>query len=430
MTLESCINDKNWVALHIYDGFYPLTEEMSFPEALMSLEIISQLHKKRKAVKENIPRILRSMFGFDADDHHGERSSEGHYMMWVHLSDRFIAAYGIERPIIDKGLGRTLMYQNRPTDLFTAWSGETNIAGLLTEGMAGLAKPVRQEGGGLSGRFQSFEDAMKLGEADYEAGWFMSDEQAYRLLESFSLYLGTTQGYSFLRTIKERPNAPFEPDGKQLVNGYNCGDFAWFALDHAGIVPKEVSGRLKIRLWYPSSYYDHPIPLSALGQKGVRWLAKNPDAAVIPDEEMAKLAWRDLFFGHFGVEFFDKRRVVEEVAKHRPEFHAARIWEHANVIDWLKNPGNRDFESKGIVTELLPPVQEGKAITSPYRSVDECSNTRYVLSSLRAKYHEQGHEYRRRKLAKAGLHGDAYLRFRKLQDALKRDYHSTVSNKI
>ncbi len=33
-------------------------------------------------------------------------------------------------------------------------------------------------------------------------------------------------------------------------------------------------------------------------------------------------------------------------------------------------------------------------------------------------------------LQRRGLHGEMHLRFRKLQDTFKRNYHSTVSSKI
>lgn len=430
MSLESRVNDRNWVALQMYDSFYPLTEEMSFPEALISLEIISTLHKRRKAYtmfKEKIPRFLQKTLNLDVDLNYGERSGEGHYMMWIHFSDRFVAAHAIERLLFDHHLGHTLMYPNRPTDLFTGWSGETNIVGLLTRGIAGLAQPVKQEGG-WSGHFQSFTDAVRLGEADYEAGWFMTDEQAYHLLEACSIYPGTSSGYSFLRTIAERPNTPFEPEGRELVNGYNCGDFAWFALDHAGIVPKNVSEALKIRFSYPSPHYNCPLPLSTLGQKGVDWLVKNGSPSIIPTKVLGELAWRDLFFGYHGLEFFNTKKIAEDIAAHRPCFHAARIWEHANVITWLKTHAH--FQSKGVISELYPAVQKGDLITTPYREVKETTANRFILSGHYQRHQEKGNEYRRRKLAKAGLHADAYLQFRKLQESLQHTYHSTVSNEI
>lgn len=193
-------------------------------------------------------------------------------------------------------------------------------------------------------------------------------------------------------------------------------------MDKAGVVPKETSERLKIQLGYPACYFDKPIPLSPAGQKGVKWLAENEAASLIPDEEMARCVGLSMLFGKYGIEFFDKKRIVQEIREERPEFHSALIWEHANVIDWLRNPANRDFESRGIITELRSAVDGEYPIYSPHRRFNEGAHNRYVLSPHRAAYQKRGDKFRRRKLKKAGLDNDLHLEQRRLEEGLYKKY--------
>lgn len=400
MSLETLANGRNSVSVHMYDGIYPLTEEMSFPEALISIETISQLHKRRNLLNK-LPRFLRNMFGLGADDHYGERSGEGHYVVEIRPSQRFIAKYGIERFGLEPQM---FLRPGDPSVILSAWCGDINIASLLTKGMIGFADPIKI-GDGFAGRLQAAKDIVKIGEADYEAGWFMNDDQMFRMLDAIMRYPGITEGYTFLSRT-----------GDELSQGWNCGAFFWYLMDKSGLVPKEESERLKIDLRYADIFFDNPLPLSPAGEKGVRWL-KNKGEALIPEWKIAALVGVDMFVGKCGVEFFDKRKIVEEIVGNRPKYHAARIWEHANVIEWLRNPANRDFESQGIITELLPTVREGRPLGLPYRTVEENEHNRYVLSSHYARLQEKGDEYRRRKLLKAGLH-DRHLEFRALEAEL------------
>lgn len=418
MSLEHVMNSRNSVTVHMYDSIYPLTEEESFPENLISIEIISQLHKRRKLINGIVPRFMRNMFGLGADDQFGERSGEGHYVVEIHLSKRFIDIYGIERFALEPQM---FMRPGDPSIIFTAWSGDVNIASLLTRGMVGFTDPIR-EGNGFAGKFQSFGDVVKIGEAGYEAGWFMSNEQTFRMLDAIMKYPGIKEGYTFLSRIGDYPDHLFNPAGNRMGNGRNCGDFFWYLMDKSGVVPMGISDPLKIRLGYPACYFDKPIPLSPAGQKGVEWLAKNEGVSTIPEKIMARLVGWDMFCSQYGIEFFDKKKVVEKIRDDLPEFHAARIWDHANVIEWLRNPANRDFEGKGIITELLPEVRAGQPHYDPRRTVKENEKNRYILSPNRARLQEVGEEYRRHKLAKARLHDGAHLALREFEEKLYTDF--------
>ncbi|HTL11372.1 MAG TPA: hypothetical protein VL588_02725 [Bdellovibrionota bacterium] len=388
---------------------YPLLEEASFPESLGSLEIVNTMVARR-----NFDRQVQSFFG--GHPGYGTRGNEGHYLLWIHLSDRFVAAH----PDLRQQLGDSFfMYPHRQTDIFTAWSGGSNLVDMLKEGLVGLGKPVEVSPGHLMGNFQSFSDAVSLGDADYEGGFYMTDDQAAKIVTAFDTYPGKTMGYSFLRTIQEKPNAPYEPAGAQMVNGYNCGDFAMYAVATvAGVIPRDTVEGLKIHLWYPEKYLNHPIPLAELGIKGYEWTQQNPNATQFPGDVLTKLGWHDLLFNPRGLTFFDKGAVADDIRETWPRVLPARIWDHASVIEWLRH--HADFRAKGIVSELKVAVDNDWRIVSPDRTVPESADNHWRLSSDYAHYARKGARYMTRKLEAAGIaEGDDQMQFRELFNALK-----------
>src|SRR5690242_8830957 len=70
-------NDRNWVALNIFDSIYPMTGEQTFPEALSSLETIFQVSTKR-----DLGRSILRPLGLLKHDRMGGRSNMGHYLIW------------------------------------------------------------------------------------------------------------------------------------------------------------------------------------------------------------------------------------------------------------------------------------------------------------------------------------------------------------
>ena len=193
------------------------------------------------------------------------------------------------------------MFPDRETDIFTGWSGSVNLAAFFTQGVKGLAVPT-------PGNFQSFSQILQLGDADFEAGWYMTDEQAARIVTSFKTYEGLSQGYSFLSDIGAKPNTPYEPNGAQLGNGNNCGDFAFYALTTAGVISKQEVEDIKVDFWYPRYFYDQPLPLQGTGARVNTWLHKNPSATSIPFSATLAAGWEELLFGRTRLEFFDKDR--------------------------------------------------------------------------------------------------------------------------
>ncbi|MCC7442176.1 MAG: hypothetical protein IT285_11110 [Bdellovibrionales bacterium] len=409
---ERAPNDRNWIALNIWDGIYPLLEEHSAPEGLMALEIIESVYARRQ-----LGRQISDLFG--GKPGYGNRSSQGHYMFWLHFSDHFVR----ERPWLRERLGNDrFMYGDRDTDVFTGWSGMTNLMAFLREGIRGLAAPVviDPDTGRLSGNLQGFGDAVATGDADYEAGFFLTDDQAERAVEAFTTYAGHGAGYSFLRSIEEKPNAPYEPAGAQLVNGYNCGDFAFHVLTSSGAVPRWEVERLKIRFWYPERYLNQPIPLREVGAKGFEWMEENPDATFFPGNVMMKLAWADLLFKPRGLTFFDTAALAREIQTEGGRVVPARIWDHVTSMEWLRE--NAEFRAKGIVTELLPAVKAGLRIVSPVRTVLETPDNRWRASKDAAKWARWGERYMRRKLKHAGIpEGEEQMAFRRRYESLK-DY--------
>lgn len=405
-------DDRNWVAAHVFDSIYPMTDEQSFPEALSSLELINQLFTKRLLGRE-----LEKKIGIHPNGY-GTRSREGHYLLWIHFSDAFVRNHpGIRQAAEQK----MFLYPNRDNDIFTAWSGDVNLGAFLTQGVRGLGAPIIDpDTRKPRGNFQAFSDITPLGDADYEAGWYMTDEQAERILTVFKSYKGPELGYSFLRPIEEKPNPPYEPANAQLVNGYNCGDFVFYALTTSGVISKDTVESLKINFWYPRQYFDRPLPLKGVGKKGYEWLIAHPGNPVIPGDVTIKIAWFDLLFNPKGVEFFDKELLVEEFWDHSYPLAAARIWDQAHAISYLME--SAEFRSKGIVSEILPAVQAGVPITSPERTVVDTPKSRYRLTKSFHRLQARGDRMARRKLKSAHIYGKDGEHFRTFYNTLKQGF--------
>jgi len=404
-------NDRSWVALHIWDGMFPLNGEQVFPESLMALEIGNQLYERR-----NVIRDLGRLFGVKGD-RYGSRSNLGHYMLWIHLSDEVLARH----PRLRQEMGNLyFMFPDRETDIFSAWGGDVNLVALVTKGMQGLAEPAIDDATGrLTGSFQGFGGALRQGEADWEGGWYMSTEQAERILTAFRTYPGIEKGYAFMSKISERPNAPYEPAAAQLTNGYNCGDFAYYALSTAGVLSKDAAESLKIQFWYPVHSYDHPLPLDGAGKKIAKWISKHPGARTVPRGKLLGMVALPLLFGRYGLEFFDEEALVLDVQQHWRPHVPARIWDHVGAYTKLESMV--DFRSKGVRSELAGYVKSGRAIASPYPDIGKAERDwhRYRISDPFRRIEGRGREFHRRKLKKAGLEGEALDEFRALQENLK-----------
>jgi len=401
-------NDKSWVALHIFDSMYPMTDDQTFPAAISSLETLTQLYTKRKAFRD-----LARFFALPVSGY-GDRSREGHFLIWIHLSDQFIAAHPGIRSQVDPYM---FLFPDRETDIFTAWSGSVNIAAFLTSGVKGLGMPSYDSNGNVMGNFQTFSEIWPLGDADYEGGWYMNDQQAEKILTSFHSYPGPTRGYSFLRPVSESWNPPAEAPGAQLGNGYNCGDFVFYALTTAGIVSRDEVDSFKIDFWYPLAYFDKALPLKGAGQRGYNWLMANPGQTTIPNNTMISIAWSDLLFGHNGVEFFNKTQLVKEFVQYQYPLQAARLWDQAHAITWLQKTAQ--FRSKGIYSEIYPALRIGDRITSPERTIPATPRNHWVFSRAHASIESSGDVFQKRKLKQAGIWGLAGDIFTDLFNKLK-----------
>jgi hypothetical protein len=393
-------NDWNWLSFHIIDSFYPMTEDRSFAENLNSIEVMFNYYYKRK-LNLDIGNALMKPNPF------GTRSREGHYIVWLHFSDRFLRKSRPDR----RRLGdKVFLYQNSDTDILTGWSGSVNLAALLRQGIEGFTVPVYKSDGRREGGLNSVHEVFALGESDAEGGWFLSDEQMERVLDAVYNYRGWDEGYAFMMKTADRPS-PFEPAGADLMNGYNCGDFAFELLVASGVISREEVESLKIKLWYPTKYYDRPLPLSALGQKGKNWLDANPQAPSIPDGVLTEIAWFDLLFNPYGVEFFQKQTIFSETWRGELVYKAARVWDQERVMAWLKV--RSQFASKGVISELKAFAQNGTRITEPYRLVAESYENRFHLSNEGLDYRKKGVALEEKKLKRNGIIGEMKARFRR-----------------
>ncbi len=79
----------SWVAIHIFDSIYPMTDTQTFPEALNSLEIIHQIYSEKSIFSKNKT---------------GTRSREGHFLIWAHFSESFLKINPIDRQAVGDAL--------------------------------------------------------------------------------------------------------------------------------------------------------------------------------------------------------------------------------------------------------------------------------------------------------------------------------------
>lgn len=403
----SAAEDRNWITIQIWDSFFPMTEEKSFPENLNAIEIMFHHFTKRKLNMD-----IAGFFG--QQNPYRLRSREGHYMIWLHVSDRYLRQHGMDRAAIGENL---FIHRGRDNDIFTGWGGTISMGDLLRKGISGMAMPTQRPDGTFLGERQGIDAAYAMGDADFAGGWYISDEQALAAVRALTAYPGIQKGYSFLLPSHARPNAPYDPPGAQMVNGYNCNDFAYYMLDAAGVVPLAEAEQRKISLWYPREYYDRPLPLSALGQKGKEWFDRNPTAMGVPDSVMAEMAWADLLFAPYGLEFFNKQQIFTETWQNRLTYLPARVWDQRKSMDWLRT--RAQFDAKGAYTELRLYAQSGERIPVPYRRIAKTAGNFWLFSNEYLGYHRQGLDLEFKKLRRNGIVGGMRDHFMRHLERLK-----------
>jgi hypothetical protein len=398
---------KNWMSFYIWDAFTPLVLDKTIPEMLISLEVIFQQHANYSAKREL--KINRGPWG--------TRSTEGHFMVWIHLSDEFLEKHNIDRANYPE---KSWMFKDRESDMFIAWGGDANFRDFILDGLTGLTNVTIYPDGTKTGSLQGFEDAIKQGNADYEGGFYMTDEQTLKALEAIHTYGGHTAGYSFLSKIEDKPNDGYEHDAAQGVNGHNCGDFAFWLFNESGVIPKHVSESLKMKMWYPKKYWDGTIPLRGSGGKVYKKFAANRDL-YMDRNQLLKVAWFELIFT--GLDFFNERYLVFEMLRDEPELNYVRLWDQANVIKWLSD-GGADFKAKSLLEELKPLVDSGAVITGPEATVAD--KFRYRMSRNNYKYQRGAARRTKRKMRKAfGWFQRRYHSYKEIEDRLKAQVLNT-----
>lgn len=397
---------KNWAALYIWDAFTPLVLDKSIPEMLTSLEIIFQQHVNYMAKYEL--KVINRKFG--------KRSTEGHYMMWLHLAPELQKNLEPKLQKLREVLGADkFLYATSNSDLFIAWGGEANFRDFILDGVIGLTRPTVLPDGRMTGDLQGFDGALAQGNPDYAGGWFIDDTQAEIMLDSILKYPGLTQGYSFLSTTQDRPNQPYEPANARAGNGYNCGDFAMYLLTNAGVLTRDLVESWKVSFWYPEKYWDHTIPLSGSGKKVYKKFAQNR-SIYMSREKLLALGWFEFLFS--GLDVFDDKTLIQEIKKDLPPIHPVRVWDQETVINALRN-GAAEFPSKSVQEELLAARLSGKSITTPFPEVNNTLDFRASDRNLR--YQAGAAKRRHKKLKKLGLEKERdLLVYRKLEHSLRQ----------
>ncbi len=390
---------KNWLAIYIWDSYAPLTLEKTVPEMLSPIEVIFQQHAtysgtKKKSVKK-----------------YGERSTEGHFMVWIHLDSSFYEKHGIKRSLLPE---KVYMFKDRETDIFTAWSGQANFRDFILDGVSGLCNQTVFENGTISGELDVFSNAVRMGNAEYGAGFYLSDEQALNAVQAIMEYPGFKKGYGFLANKVNRPEqSGFEHEAAQSVNGYNCNDFAFYLLEKAEVLTKKQTEDLKVEFWYPSKYWNNTIPLSGSGKRIFKKFDKNRSMYMGRDKLLG-LAWSELFFS--GLNIFDERSLIEEIYSKRPEFNKVRLWDQLTMINYLKNPANRDFKAKLVIEELFAAASKNLPIDKPYQESEQVYN--YRISESYNNY-KKGSEKRTRKKLKKAFKSTNFNQYSVLEKELK-----------
>jgi hypothetical protein len=377
-------SEQSWAALYIWDAFTPLVLDKSVPEMLTSLEIIFQQHVNYLA-KYELKLIDRS---------YGKRSTEGHYMMWIHLGKNLEERIEQKLQVLRAVLGDDkFIYQKKNSDLFIAWGGEANFRDFILDGVIGLTRPVVLPSGKLTGDLQGLSSAIPQGNPDYAGGWFINDNQAESMLDAILKYPGIEKGYSFISTTAERPNTPYETAHAKAGNGYNCGDFAMYLLTTSGVLSKDLVESWKVSFWYPEKYWDHTIPLSGSGKKVFKKFSGDR-SMYMSREKLLGLGWFEFLIT--GLDVFDDKTLVQEIRRDWPTLHPVRIWDQTYVIQQLSS-GATHFAAKNLLEELAPARTTGVALTSPY---PETKNALIFRTTKRNQRYQQGAEGRRHKKMK------------------------------
>ena len=401
-TTKKSNEQKNWIAIYIWDSFAPLTLDQTVAEMLVSLEVIFQQHATYGTKKI-------------AKEPYGSRSTEGHFMVWLHLDKDFFERYELNRKDFDE---RIYMFKDRENDIFTAWCGQANFRDFILDGVSGLTNKTVLDDGTVSGDLDVFSNAINQGNAEYSGGYYITDEQALNALNAIMKYPGHEKGYGFIAKKDYRPEQEgYEPANVQGVNGYNCNDFAFYMLEKSGAMTKQQTEDLKVEFWYPQYYWDHTIPLKGSGNRIYKKFEADRNLYMTRGR-ILQSAWSELLFS--GLNIFDEQTLMKtiEESPSKMQYNKVRLWDQTTMIKYLKNPSNRDFKAKLVIEELKYAVDNNLEITTPYQEVEQVYNYR-VTKSYRN--YKKGSEKRtQKKLKKIGLIGDKLKKFQDLEKSLKK----------
>lgn len=390
---------KNWIAIYIWDSFAPLTLDRTVPEMLVSLEVIFQQHATYSTKSKTHKK-------------YGGRSTEGHFMVWIHVDEQLYDAYNLKRDILPE---KTYLFKDRETDIFTAWSGQANFRDFILDGVSGLCNQTVFEDGTVSGELDVFANALNMGDAEYAAGFYLSDEQAANALRAIMQYPGFDKGYGFIAKEEDRPEQKdYELVDAQAVNGYNCNDFAFYLLEKSGVMSKQACEDLKVEFWYPTKYWDNTIPLKGSGKRIFKKFDENRNL-YMSREKILGIAWPELLFS--SLDIFDEAALKQEIERDRPTFNKVRLWDQKRMIKHLKNPANRDFQAKLVLEELKPAVENNEPILTPFTDVNQKFN--YRISRSYERYQKGSQKRTEKKLKQIGLWDVAKERYAALEMELK-----------
>lgn len=394
------IKQKNWLAVYIWDSFAPLTLDKTVPEMLASLEVIFQQH-----ATYTLKKISKGSYG--------NRSTEGHFMIWLHLDEGFFERHNLKRLDFPETI---FMFKDRETDIFTAWCGQANFRDFILDGVSGLTNQTVFDDGSISGGLDTWQSAINQGNAEYGAGYYLSEEQTLTALKSMLTYRGFEKGYSFISKRADRPEQEgFEHEKAVGVNGYNCNDFAFYMLEKSGVMTKQATEDLKVEFWYPDYYWNHTIPLKGSGARIYKEFIKNRSVYMGRDK-IIKLAWSELLFS--GLDIFDERTLVNNIEKEKMVYNKVRVWDQLTMINYLKDPLNRHFKAKLVIEELKYAVDNNLKIETPFQEVEQEYNYRVTKSY---KNYKKGSQKRiSKKMRKNNLVGADLQKIEELESSLKK----------
>jgi len=366
---------------------------------LTSLEVIFQQH-----ATYSIKKIAKGPYG--------NRSTEGHFMIWIHLDEGFFERNNLKRTDFPE---EVFMFKDRETDIFTAWCGQANFRDFILDGVTGLTNKTVYDDGTISGSLDTWSNAVHQGNAEYGAGYYLKDQQALNSLKAIMKYPGFEKGYSFISKREDRPEQQgHEPEKIVGVNGYNCNDFAFYMLNNAGVMSKEKSEELKVEFWYPEYYWNNTIPLKGSGARIYKAFSKDRSVYMGRDK-IIKLAWSELLFS--GLDIFDERGLADHITKDKLDYNKVRIWDQLGAINYLKNPSNRDFKAKLVMEELKYAVDNNLKIETPFQEKEQLYNYRTTESYFG--YKKGSKKRTTKKMKKNKLTGNHLDEFRTSENVLK-----------